>query len=638
MKRTVIEIRELGGRIQVRHPIDRSWHDSTLSPSMRLDDLSVPDVKSLLDSYLDEDYLKNGVWDMRIAAQKKIGEALWQSTFGTMAFEIGPWLHIVPVVDASTSAGFADFVCKLPWAMLTDSGKGERSFLARDLADPVAITVDAGPGQAADRHRGYKILQPPAPRLLLVMPEVVHPEAEKNTGAAAHRQALLALLQPHYEVCRAPDNIRTVRSYHEFRSTLCTDRFDPDIIYFYGHGTTTGFGAKFQFEAKGLDGGEEWMLVDEIQSDIGAVVRATRRPPFVWFNACLGAAAIQDSALSVFAETASCVVAMRTVVRMDASRKLAEAGLKSVIVDRFSPPVAIREVLRNCPADWMRSGHWASTVVAAQFSDWTALGAEQRVAEVNNAVGDFPMRVDRTDALADIEATLNRALADSTSSQAPTLLFWSGALEQGPVLFADRARDVMLERFPGLKPVFLTVELQPSVFPGGSADRDAQMLAAIFIGLGGRDRQRVSFDEIRGIILNTSPGRRGVFTMLHGPLRFSDAALIVSYIAIWTAICSDLADVPTAPRIVLAFGFVAERGGSPDLPEGSRIIQLGAVPPAEIKAHLARYRRLYNVSPMAIEDTSRELSEATHGIFRDLLARLDEMAEQSGAREAQRRD
>ena len=76
MKRTVIEIRELDGRIQVRHPRHETWHDSALSPAMRLDDLSIPDVKSLLDSYLDEDYLRNGVWDMRIAAQKKIGAAL----------------------------------------------------------------------------------------------------------------------------------------------------------------------------------------------------------------------------------------------------------------------------------------------------------------------------------------------------------------------------------------------------------------------------------------------------------------------------------------------------------------------------------------------------------------------------------
>ncbi|MBZ9763374.1 hypothetical protein LB553_21170 [Mesorhizobium sp. CA8] len=630
MRRTEIRIRQAQEGIQVKHPASGEWQATSLSPDMKLDNRSLADIKALLDTYmLDTDFLANSTWDLRIAEQTKIGMALWSSVFGkTVNFDLGSWLHIVPEADEAADSKFIDFICKVPWAMLTQGAMGKPMFLALDRGEPVAITIDAASTVPSQRRGNYNILQPSAPRLLLVMPEVVHSDESQNTGAAMHRQALLKVITPHYQASNAVDNIKCVRSFAEFRDAMLVDRFDPHIVYFYGHGTTAGGqGTGFQFEDQGK---EDWQDVEEIAFIVTQVVKATGNPPFVWFNACRGAAANQDSALRLFSETASCVVAMRTVVRMDASRILAERALKSVIVDRFSPPVAVREVLRDCPSDWMRSGHWASTVVAAQFTDWTALGNDERVAEDDDAVGNFPIRVDRVDALNKVEAKLKDAFAQAEEFSAPTVLLWSGSPDQLPVIFEERVREVMLERFPGYKPVVLKVELQAGARPKNSDELDNQLRTAIYKGLSnntGAPVEDASLGRIRRLIANMSPGRKGVLTVLHGQLAASDVKLAQAYIRIWKNLSDDLKDMPNAPRVALAFGFDAEVNKALEAPEGYEVIYLGAVPPEEIKKHLGRYRRFYNIPIAELEAQSQALARETEGSFKALLDRLERKAD-----------
>lgn len=192
MKRTEIRIRKVQDSLQIMHPTSQIWQDTMLSPDMKLDNKSIPDIKALLDTYmLDTDFLANNAWDLRIAEQSKIGMALWSSVFGrTMDFDPGSWIHFVPESGQLNDTEFIDFICKVPWAMLTRGALGKPMFLALDRNDPVAITIDAASAAPDQRRGNYNILQPSAPRLLLVMPEVVHTDQAKNTGAAAHREAI----------------------------------------------------------------------------------------------------------------------------------------------------------------------------------------------------------------------------------------------------------------------------------------------------------------------------------------------------------------------------------------------------------------------------------------------------------------
>lgn len=200
--------------------------------------------------------------------------------------------------------------------MLTCGNDPESQFLAFGYAKPVAITIDAAPRIDA-RPPWQAVRLAAAPRLLLVMPEVKHKRMRDNTGAVEHREALLRILKPHYESCGFLENIKCVRTFAEYSAALHGDKFYPEIVYFYGHGASAGQGTNFQFEK---DGKEDWQPVEEIDFRLRQAVGFSHSAPMIWFNACQGAAANQDSALRIFAKTASCVVAMRTVVRMDASR------------------------------------------------------------------------------------------------------------------------------------------------------------------------------------------------------------------------------------------------------------------------------------------------------------------------------
>lgn len=600
---------------------------------MKLANHSVGDVKKLLDSYLDADFLENGEWSFRLTEQAKIGAALRKSVFGDRDVDVGKHVRFAPVIedpdDLDGNDAFVDFVARVPWAMLTSDNDPRSQFLAFGYAKPVAITVNAAP-LLGEKHRWHTIRQTAAPRLLLVMPEVKHKTKADNTGAAQHRDALMKILGRHYDEQGAKDNIRAVRTIAEYTQALIADKFYPEIIYFYGHGASSENGTQFQFETDG--GKEDWCRVDEVHVPLRKIVDFNNSPPLVWFNACQGAAANQESAMRIFAETASCVVAMRTVVRMDASRQLAEKALKSIIVDGFEPPVAIREALSNCPPDWTRSGHWASVAVAEQYVYWTALGNTKATAQANDAVGDFPSRVDRTEALENIKTVLTRDLSQLDGAIEPSVLLWVGSDDERPVLFGERTRDHIKENFQGFRPIYIDVDLQQGVRPGGISELKAQLRAAVMIALDGKKTTQANTADILDAIGRVSPGAKSVLSFFHGPLTSKHAELIPAYIGLWTSICRELSLLNNSPRIVLAFGFVDEVGEPLVLPEGRDAIRLGAVPPAEIRTHLSRYRLLYDVDITELDQATTEVMQETGGVFAklvDVLRRLAKFTSES---------
>ncbi|WP_426232353.1 hypothetical protein [Pararhizobium sp. DWP3-4] len=593
---------------------------------MKFDNRSIPDVKALLDSYLDDQFLDFNTWDLRIEEQRKIGKALRHSLFGDARVPIESHLHIVPVLhpnDPSGNEDLLDITCRVPWSMLT--GRNDANFLALNFAMPVAITFDAAPVLGA-RPESYDIRQPAAPRLLLVMPEVIQAGAAQDTGAKAHKEALLNLLLPYYEGLNAKHNIECVRTVEEYQNVFTRTLFYPEIIYFYGHGRSLGRGAIFEFEKAGRQGVSEWIQVDQIHNEIKKVEFA-HRPPLVFFNACQGAAASQESALRTFAKSSSCVIAMRTVVRMDASRTLAENVLKSVIIDGFSPPIAVREVLRNMPSTWMGSGHWASIAVAAQFTNWTSLGTVRPVAEANDAVGDFPSRVDRSEPLAKIETILQENLNREPAEKDPSVFLWSGAPDEMPVQFGQRTRDVIVERFPSHRPLFFDVTLQQNASPANERDLRNQFCVAIVKALANDlDIDMANPGTVQSVIMNISPGRKGILALSHGPLSAAHAGLVEAYVRLWRDICGGLATKEAGPRIALAFGFEADATEPLALSNGNDTIRLGSVSPAEIKTHLSRYRSYYYLSESDLDAKTEHLSNKTSGVFLKLVGELMQLA------------
>jgi hypothetical protein len=628
MTRTDVRLRQSLGTIEIDVEGKDEWRKTSLSKTMKFDSRSIPDVKSLLDSYLDTKFLEIHTWDLRIAEQRKIGCALRQSIFGDSKVRLGTHLHIIPVLNPEDPKGnreLLDVTCRVPWSLLTTKNDEKSDFLALNPVRPTAISFDADP-QTEPRPDCYEIRLPSAPKLLLVMPEVKHENVETGTAAEAHRKSILEMLEPYYK--EVPTNIECVRTVEEFQAAFTDKNFPHDIIYFYGHGRSLDKGAIFEFEKDGKTGVPNWIQIDIIHEVIHRAVTSSRRPPFVFFNACQGAAASQESALRTFATSASCVIAMRSVVWMDASRTLAEKVLKSVIIDGFAPPVAVREALRKMPLTWMRSGHWASIAIAVQYSEWTSLGMTKPIAEANDAVGDFPSRVDRSEPLAEIEKILQENLNSDPTGNGPSVILWAGSRDEMPTEFSERTRDVIIERFPGHRPLFYDVTLQQGVSPDATDDLEPQLYCGIYRAFVNElDIDVVRPIDVISVIQNISPGRKGILVLFHGPLSPAHVKLVSDYIALWGTICEGLGD-DMAPRIALAFGFEVDATGPMVPPAGSDAIFLGSVPPAEIKAHLSRYRHYYRgVSDKTLDDKTEKLATNSSGVFSKLVEQLRQLAD-----------
>jgi hypothetical protein len=217
-------------------------------------------------------------WTLRLSRQRQIGSALYSAVFGPDGLgDPGRWLHIVPVLSPTAGLDeneqFLSFICRIPWALLTREHGPNARFLVLDEVEPVAVTIDAAPDRAnPDWFRSVKL--PPYPRLLLVIPQV---QTGQPTQGDVHSEELLAALVPYYGQAGLADHIRVVRTFAEFQQALRSRVLDPHIIYFYGHGRTSGFGTFFEFQndnrlpdPRGLD---------EVRGDLDALVQRTRFPP-----------------------------------------------------------------------------------------------------------------------------------------------------------------------------------------------------------------------------------------------------------------------------------------------------------------------------------------------------------------------
>jgi hypothetical protein len=404
------------------------WVPTGIGPNMLLGGEKFQTLSEFIFFQLhDMRVLSDADWKLRISQQMKIGSALRKALLGNEPIgRLGPWVHLKP--EASDGPGvpseFLDLFCRVPWSLMTSSDAPNATFVALNPVEPQIITLDVAP-DLEDPERYRLIRFPSAPRVLLVMPEVKD-ESYEDTSTEAHATALCDQLRPHYDDLGADHfnlNLRFVETFDDFAAAIGDETFDPHLVYFYGHGLTAGAGTDFVF--RGRDGAADERSVDEIQQLLSLLVVRTKFPPVVWFNACFGAAAKQESALRILGAWTCCMITTRTLAAVDVSRRLAEYALPAIIVQGLCPTVAIRNaILAKRPT--VRGARWANLVIAVHFDHWRALGNPERQAEDRESVGDFPMRCDRVIPLGRIEGRIKESLAQISARTGQTVAVWCG--------------------------------------------------------------------------------------------------------------------------------------------------------------------------------------------------------------------
>lgn len=634
MNRTELIFRQAGDRLQWRHVGLKSddWRNSLVSRDMKINAEEITSIGSLIDIYLYEDeksYFSNTKEALSLGEQRKIGRALFRGLFGdAIDFPLTQWLHLVPVKsDGQSPDEFADFVskfCQLPWTFLNDGSDEKSGFLA---LYPVVVTLDVG---ARHQHGNYEVVLPTVPRLLMVLPEVKHDDRTQDTFAKKHGKEVRIALADVYE--SEPQNIRCVRTFEEMarcltRSGLDADTFDPHIIYFYGHGHADS-GTKFEFEDG--KGASDWHSMDEVAELIQATVTRTQSPPLVWLNCCRGAAARFESGFHQVSKVASCVIAMRTVVRREASRALALEGLQLIIAGGFDPVSAMKNTLLFRLATQMGSGHWASTVISAQFTQWTASGREEVERREGYALGDFPGLVDRKQPLDKIRDRVNTEIRARANK--PMIVAWTGAKEQAPDRLEGRLRILLEEDFSTYRPILRRLELQQAIRAAGD-EVEGQLWDSIHLSLRSgslRLTEPRTAAAVAERVRAVAPGSSAVLAIQHGPIPMAAVPLVERYVRIWALVCEQLGQ--KGARIILALPFeewvpplVAPDGVRPiDSPEEIKPLRLMPASSAEVNLHLYQYRGYYNVDPQEIAKVTAGIDGEARGQFTRLIGLLED--------------
>lgn len=623
MSRMIIKLRQRpDGAIERQVQGNADWVVTELSEAMHLGGDSTQDLKSFLFELIDRE-LEELNWELRLSRQRAIGRDLHRILFEPHGIgDPGQWIHIVPEIGPGTAPSFLDLICRIPWPLLTRGNDETAPFLALDELEPVAITIDAAP-ERSKQDWFSDIKFPPYPRVLLIIPQVTIGEPHP-TGGDLHRTELEAALAPRFSAAGLAGNLKTIRSFKEFQDVMSEPGLEPHVVYFYGHGLTEGFGTQLQFENEGKP---DWRSADEVRRELDKAVQRTHFPPVVWLNACLGGAAEQDSALRLLSSVSACVITTRSVVAARDSRQLAVTALPMIVAGGWAPPSALREAQHRKPLT-VRAARWATTMVSVQYDSWSALSAEDRLVADLDSAGNFPMRLDRVEALRTIADHLASQLA--TVPQTPLPVLWHGPVEQGLDAFEERISERLTECFPSWLLQTRRIELQPDVVPKRADARIQHFLDSVFYGLMNivptRGTVGKTYDSRIQNALANMLGGRCVLVLSHGPFEEGDVPLIQDYVSFWQTYGEDIRPAGRTLCIVLGFG-LCEPGLAitPNFP-GSLIVPLGPVSPRELEEHLRAYRSFYRVPSARIAQRAQELVDLHTGRFDRIRRALECLA------------
>ncbi|KQT58248.1 hypothetical protein ASG52_22640 [Methylobacterium sp. Leaf456] len=631
MSRLEIRLRQQAdGTVERFVPGTESWVPTQLGPDMDLGGETLSSVSRLFFAYLHAPTAEANQWNLRLSQQRKIGASLYRSLFGTERLGApGRWMHIVPTLgdDPAANDRFVALVCRLPWCFLPSEPDPAALPLILDPIEPTVVTVGAAP-ECRPREWFDVVRFPSVPRLLLVAPEASDADP---TAAAEHIAALHAALDPYYAAHDSAECIRIVKTFDAFAEVVGTGTFDPHIVYFYGHGETSGQGTQFRF--KTAEGHADPRSVDELRQALDRLNKRTGAPPLVWFNACLGAAADQDSALTSLAPASACVITTRTIASAADARRLAETALPLIVTQGYAPHSALGKALNERPPA-MKSASWANLVISAQYRMWAALGPASRRTVDAEAVGDFPAQLDRIEPLNAIAERLVARLGQPVAG--PEVVLWRGGTEQGLDVFEDRVAELLLDEFPQWQVNTRRIELQANCNPAKTEDRAAQFKVALLAGLLREPPQPNKVPDARricDILRNIAGGRRNILALEHGPFKDADLGLVQSYLDFWSGILELLGNSSSFHqpgrdlRILLGFSFEDEQRSShfEGLP-GVATHHLLAVRLPEIEAHLGDYREFYFVPPSQIPAIAQDLIAGNEGRFVKLRSALETMA------------
>jgi uncharacterized membrane protein YbaN (DUF454 family) len=319
-----------------------------ISPSDRLvikdQEFAIRDLLDALIDY-DEKWLHE-FFDER--GQMDVGVYLFRQLFGDASAE-----DITLKCDAMDLRIVTqdENMARLPWLLLADRG--------------VFLSTAGWSISLADQVPQQSLELPPSPKILVIAPQ---PSDWEPTEGQAHIAELKEMLENADQYYLDDSRFKNVSTWPAFLNLLTS--FQPDILYYYGHGTGDRHTTRLVFEDD-AKGDAEKPLAD-IQV---ALQSTTGQPPLLaYINCCQGDAGGLLGAGRQLSALVPAVVTNRTAAFISAARPQGMAFWEAVLLRGEPPHKAVSTMRGRLGALGLSTAdtRWMTPVVYGNYAEWRA--------------------------------------------------------------------------------------------------------------------------------------------------------------------------------------------------------------------------------------------------------------------------
>jgi hypothetical protein len=422
-----------------------------------------------------------------------------------------------------------EFLARLPWNLLVHHGV----FLAT-----AGWSVVLGGNQQGECEL------PPSPKLLIAAPQ---PEQWPDTQAGPHIAELQDLLSAADVSYIDNSRLRVATSWKTFLAEIGT--FQPDLVYYYGHGTGDRHSTRLVFAD------DNHATCEVSVADFAAALRHQLKTPLLaaYINCCQGDAGGILGAGRQLVDTAFAVLTNRTTAYVSAARAQALAFWDSLIVRGVAPHQALLDLnaslgkLELTLTDY----RWMTPVLHCRYGAWRANPPSPLSRQERDP--DWKLKLDRVNQFSRVFFQTHQMLFERRPKAIGYL--WFGKSDQGLDIFHERLNRELQEKLQDV----LIYEVRPE-WPEELADPPrsfADMLNQAF--------EVTSLDHLTGRVRAFSRQRTGQRTLVyvrHTPVldrQVFDPGYLPAYLEWWAK--NFVARLPENCHALLGVSYAVQNPG-----------------------------------------------------------------------------
>jgi hypothetical protein len=364
--------------------------------------------------------IENLETDFDEGGQLAVGRYLYAETFG----KLNSPNHLKQRQDKDVEVRIIttdEHIARLPWVLLASGGV----FLSTN-----------GWSMALSSNDSYRdCVLPPSPKILLAMPE----PSNALTKAEQHLEEIVRKLSTANSLYTLGGNLEVAYTWEQFEQLV--QRFEPHVIYYYGHGIGDFYTSRLQFVT-----GERRETVEKPIIDVANCLLNMPNNPvrLVYLNCCQGDTGGLLGAGRQLGAFVPAVISNCTAAHIGTAQKQGLTLLQSILINAVTPHVAVAEMRRNLGNLNLSFSdvRWMTPVLHCHYDDWKAEKPRSR-----NRIDrdpDWQLKLNRVKQFSDVHSLTLQMLSHRSPH---TLAYvWYGQEGQGVELFNQRVK-VELQRY-----------------------------------------------------------------------------------------------------------------------------------------------------------------------------------------------